>query len=602
MVAVPVFALLVLVFWSFGDRVMRGMGLRTEGAVERFALSTTLSLGAVTLAVFGLAVARQVTGVACVALWAAMAAVSIPELRANLRTLREGLRSVSWKAVLWPRGGWQSWAAWMSGITVLLGAVQALAPVTGMDTGIFHFAAVKMMVREHGLLPAPDDWFHRTGGYYMVYLFGMAMEGEGLARLFSFLVSPLALLLAGAASERLRPGTGRIAASIVALSPLFSGFTGYQYLELSILLYLTGSLLAFQRYRIDGSRGWAVLAAFLLGLALGVKTSSFPIMVFLIPLVLTAVRREGPRAWSLVLIGMAAFAVPAGFWPVWNWATTGSFVHGYLNQAFEDATAAAGPDTSRWFPQLFVALGSVVTTSEYWIDSAGPFVIAAVVGALLFRKPAEARQPAALALTAVLLYLFILVVRLRSYLWVDAHARYLGPSLLGFGALAAAPFVDWMRSGPRAVRIALVAGLLLPGVPLIGLKAARAAVATPVVLGLESRPHYLAKKIETYEACELLNALPDPQVRVFFVARRPYYLDRLMQPYGFATGIRGRDDLIRRLRETGITHIVYEPASYSQPWLKDPDGTFGSKPFVELRRWPWKQRDWVRLYAVEKKP
>src|SRR4030095_6654222 len=150
----------------------------------------------------------------------------------------------------------------------------------------------------------------------MVSLFGMALEGEGMARLFSFLVSPLALLLAGAASERLRPGAGRVGASVVAPMLLFSGFPGYQYLELSILLYLTGSLLAFQRYRIDGSRGWAVLAASLLGLALGVKTSSFPIMVFLIPLVLSTVRREGPRAWSLVLIGMAAFAVPAGFWPV----------------------------------------------------------------------------------------------------------------------------------------------------------------------------------------------------------------------------------------------------------------------------------------------
>jgi len=313
LVAVPVFAVLLLVFWSFGDRVMRGLGLRTEGAVERFALSTTLALGALTLAIFALAVARMVTWVSCLALAAAMAAVSFSELRANLRTLRDGLKSVSWKRVLWPQGGWQSWAAWLSGIVVILGTVQALAPVTGIDTGMFHFAAVKMMVREHGLLSAPDDWFHRTGGYYMVYLFGMTLGGEGLARLLSFLASPLALLLAGASSERLRPGTGRTAAAAVALNPLFTVYTGYQYLDLSVLFYLLGAILAFERYRAEGTRGWAVLAAALLGFALGVKITSFPIMVFLIPLVLAAVRREGERAWSLVLIGMAAFAVPAGF-------------------------------------------------------------------------------------------------------------------------------------------------------------------------------------------------------------------------------------------------------------------------------------------------
>src|SRR5262245_12678371 len=186
---------------------MRGLGLRTEGAVERFAFSTTLSLGVLTLAIFALAVARQVTWVSCLALAALMAAVSFRELLANLRTVRDGVRSVSWKRVLWPPADGASWAAWLSGIIVVLGAVQALAPVTGMDTGMFHFAAVKMMVREHGLLTVPDDWYHRTGGYYMVYLFGMALEGEGIARLLSFLVSPLALLLAGATAERLRPGT-----------------------------------------------------------------------------------------------------------------------------------------------------------------------------------------------------------------------------------------------------------------------------------------------------------------------------------------------------------------------------------------------------------
>ena len=598
MVAVPVFTLLLLVFWSFGDRVTRGLGLRTEGAVERFAFSTTLSLGILTLAIFALAAARLVTWVSCLALAAAMAALAFRELRTNVLAVKDGVRSVSWKRLLWPGKDWRAWAAWLSGVLVVLGGVQALAPVTGMDTGKFHFAAVKIMAREHGLLPTPDYWFHRTGGYYMVYLFGMAFEGEGLARLLSFVASPLAVLLTGATSARLRPGTGRTAGAVIALSPLFTGFTGYQYLELSILLYLSAALFAFQRYRTDGARGWAVLAAMMTGFAMGIKTAAFPVLVFLIPLVLAAVRREGARVWQLLLGGALAFAVPAGFWAVWNWATTGSFVFGYLHHAVEDSLA--GPDTSRWVPQFFVALGSLVTTSEYWIDSAGPFVIAGLAGAALFRKPAESRLPALLTLGAVAFYLLVLVVGLRSYLWVDSHARYLGPCLLAFGALAAAPWMDWMMSGSRAVQIALVAGLLLPAVPLIGLKAGKAAVAAPVVLGLESRSHYLAKKIETYEACEILNAMPDPDVRVLFLAQRPYYLDRPLAPYDFWEGLRSRDDLVRRLRKTGVTHVVYEPVSVALSWMQDPDAVFGSPPFRELRRWPWKQRGYVRLYALEK--
>jgi len=598
LVAVPGFALLLLVFWSFGDRLVRGLGLRTEGAVERFAFSTTLSLGALTLSIFALAVARQVTWVSCLILALLMATVSFRELRANLGILKTGVASTSWKNVLWPGKEWQAWAAWLSGIIVILGTVQALAPVTGMDTGKFHFAAVKIMVREHGLLPDLDDWYHRTGGYYMVYLFGMALGGEGLARLLSLVVSPLALLLAGSCSERLRPGTGRSAAAVVALSPLFTGFTGYQYLELSVLLYVTAAFLAFHRYQAEGDRAWAVLAAMLTGFALGVKTTAFPILVFLVPLVLAAVRREGARAWMLILAGILAFSIPAGFWPVWNWSTTGSFVPGYLHQAVEDSLVQLGPDQSRWASQFFVALGSVVTTSEYWIDSAGPFVIAAIGGVLLFRKPGESRLPALLALGAVGFYMFVLVVRLRTYLWVDSHARYLGPCLLGFGAAAAAPFLGWMQSGPKLVRTALIAGLLLPAVPLIALKAGKAAVAAPAAFGLESRSHYLAKKIETFEACEILNGLPDSDVRVQFLAQRPYYLDRRLAPNDFWQGVRGKDDYLRRLRETGITHVLYEPSGAAFSWLKDPDAVFGSAPFVEVRRWPWKGHSWVRLYAV----
>jgi hypothetical protein len=601
LVAVPGFALLLLIFWSFGDRMMRLLGLRTESAVERFAFSTTLSLSAVTLSIFALAVTRQVTWVSCLILAGGMAAVSFRELRSNLGTLKTSISSVPWKRVVWPGGDWQAWAAWLSGLIVALGAVQALAPVTGMDTGKFHFAAVKLMVRAHGLLPAPDDWYHRTGGYYMVYLFGMALGGEGLARLMSFAASPLALLLAGAGSERLRPGTGRIGAAVVALSPLFTGFTGYQYLELSVLLYVAAAFLAFHRYRAEGERAWVVLAAMLTGFALGVKITAFPILVFLLPLVLAAVRREGVRAGLLIAAGILAFSIPAGFWPVWNWTTTGSFVPGYLQLAIQDEIVHAGPDESRWKGQFFVALGSIVTTSEYWIDSAGPFVIAAIGGALLFRKPAESRLPALLVVGAVGFYMFVLAVRLRSYLWVDSHARYLGPCLLGFGAAAAAPFLGWMQRGPKAVRTALIAALLLPGLPLLALKAGKAAVAAPAAFGLESRSHYLAKKIETYEACEILNNLPDPDVRVHFLAHRPYYLDRPLAPNDFWQGVRGKEDYVQRLRETGVTHVVYEPGSVAMSWLKDPDAVFGARPFVELRRWPWKQQGWVRLYAVEKR-
>lgn len=596
MLAVPGFVLLLIVLWSFGDRMSIWAGLRLERAWERFALSTPIALGCLTVLVFLLAVLRVVTLASCLGLVAAMAALSWREIRTNASALARGAAVLEWKRLLWPRGGWQAWALWLSGLIVLLGLVQALAPTTGMDTGRFHFAAVKMMIREHGLLPRPDAWFHRTGGYYMVYLFGMTLQGEALAKLFSFCVSPLALMLAALGAERLRAGTGRIAAAVVALSPIFTGFTGYEYLELPVLMYLLAAFACFARYRAEGGAAWAVTAATLTGLALGVKVTAFWVVVLLVPMILDVLRREGSRAWKPLALGALGFLVTAGFWPIWNRLTTGAFTYTYLEPfVAENPYANTGV---RWLAGLFKALGSLVTTSEYWIDSAGPFVIVCLAGILLFRGPREARMPAGLLAAAVAFYLVVLVVRLPDYLFIDAHARYLGPGLLGFGALAAAPFTDWALRGSSTLRKVLIVALLLPAAPLVVLKAGKAAVAAPAAIGLESRSHYLSKKIETYPACEVLNALPDDQVLVLFLAQRPYYLDRRMAPGEVWWLARNAEDLQRRVFEQGVTHVLFEPETVFLPWLKDPDLVFKAPVFKEIGRWPWKQ-SWVRLYAVE---
>src|SRR6185503_8061997 len=168
----------------------------------------------------------------------------------------------------------------------------------------------------------------------------------------------------------------------------------------------------------------------------------------------------------------------------------------------------------------------------------------------------------------------------------------------------AAQFVGWARERPGLLRSALLVALVLPAAPLLFLKAGKAAVATPAALGLESRSAYLGKKIETFAACEVLNRLPDPDVKVLFAGVRPYYLDRpfIWVPYvgavPFLQGVNSREDFVRRLRERGITHVVHEPGGLRMAPFLESDALSGT-PFREIGRWPWKVDQWVRLYAVE---
>jgi hypothetical protein len=597
--AVPTFVLLILVFWSFGDRLARLLRLRTDDLPVPFALSVTLSLGAVTLLVFLLAVLRIVNTGVCLGLVAVMGLVSFRELRANLRLLVAGIRRLDWRRAIWPGRDWQGWALWLSGLVLLLAAVQSLAPVTGMDTGRMHFTAVKLMLRERGLSPEPEAWFHRTGGFYMIYLLGMAIQGEALAKLLAFAVAPLILLLSYSSAERLKPGTGRIAVAATALTPLFSGFSGYEYLELPVLMYLLAAIFSSLNYDRTESAGWAAAAGGLLGLSIGVKITTFGLLILLPVLGFRALRGRERRGWLAVGAGALLFLVAAGFWPLWNKLTMGSWTFRYLDAILPTNPLAA--KEARWLTGMAFALGSLVTTSEYWMDSCGAYLVAALAGVLVFRAPRESRLPALLALGSVGFYFAVLAVRLRYYFWVDAHARYLGPGLVAFGSLAAAPFHSWAQSGPRWLRIALAAALLLPAAPLLVLKAGKAAVAAPAAFGFESRSHYLGKKIETYAACEVLNAMPDPAVKVLFLAQRPYYLEKPMAPNRLLKELQSREDLVRRVREIGVTHVLWEPEYIvEEKWLLDADAVFGKAPFREIGRWPWKRDQFVRLYAVDR--
>lgn len=594
--AVPIFALIVFIFWSFGSRLLSWAKLDLEEP-GKLALGVAASYGAVTLFVFTLAVFRGVTVISCLLLLTAMAAVSFPQLRSNGIILTRTVRGLDWRSILVPRGSWESWAAWIAVVILLLGFVQAMAPATGIDTGRIHFTAVKMMIREHGLSPGPELWFHRTGGFHLVYLFGMTLQGEALAKLLAFGVSPTVLLLAAAASTRLKPGSGRIAAFIVAVSPLFTSFTGYEFLELPVLMYLLAAFLSLQGYQAAGGAGWAASAGAFVGLALSVKVSAFPVVLLLPPMLLAAVRRDRGRSYVPLMAGALAICVTGGFWPLWNRLTTGSYLYsGYLESVPQDVSGST-PTVAQG---ILAALRSVLLTSEYWSDSAGPLVIVAVAGVVVLGGPPASRLPAFLFLVSVPFYLVVIAFRARYYFQTDSHARYLGPFLLAFGALSAGPLLVWGQTGPRYLRTVLIWAALIPALPLLILKAGKTAVAAPAAIGLESRSHYLSKKIETFQACEILNALPDLSVKVLFLAQRPYYLDRPMAPEVFWQGVRNRDDLLRRIQETRVTHVLYEPETSRISWLQDPDAVFGGPPFREMKRWPWKRKGFVRLYAVER--
>lgn len=595
MLVVLSFVVLSTIFVGCGIRMSRVLDVDSGPRGERWALAFVLSTGLVTLVGFLLAAARVFTPGTCAAVAVGMGAAALGPLWAGIRALARP----AWREGLWPSGGLDRCMTGLAAAFLGLGLVMALAPPTGMDTGVYHFTIPKLIVQNHGLVSRDDVWVHKSGGFYVVYAFGMALGGEILAKLLAFAMAVAGVGLCAAVAERLRGGTGRTAAYLLLSTPVSAGYLGYEYLELPVLTYVLAATLSVVRGA--ESRSWIVLGCVFAGLAISAKTTAFAGIV-LVPAALAALReREGAKgAWTAVL-SLGAFGVAAGFWYAWNRVTTGSFVSPYSGVGPDSPASAEG--ASRW-SGLAPFLGSLATTGRYWTDSAGPFIFAGLAGFAFYLWNSERRTAVVLLLASLGVYVGVVALLSPTYLSSPFGPRYYAPYLIGFGAPAAAQFAGWVRGRPGLLRGAVLAALLVPSLPLVVLKAGKAAVAAPVALGLESRSAYLTKKIETYAACDLLNRLPSPRVKVLFVGVRPYYLDRpfVWIPYTgavpFLRGIATREEFLSRLREEGITHVIYEPSSSRDAWFSDPDRLFTS-PFREIERWPWKGSDWVRLYALE---
>src|SRR6185503_1892131 len=163
--------------------------------------------------------AHGVTRWTCLGLVAAMAVVSL----GSARDLAGELRRVAWRDLFRPADRLDRILVALVGCFLAGGLVIALAPPTGMDTGIYHFTIPKVILQNRGLVLRDDLWIHKWGGFYMVYVLGMALGGEIVAKLLAFAMAMAWVGLCSGVAERLRAGTGRVAAFILLSTPVSVG-------------------------------------------------------------------------------------------------------------------------------------------------------------------------------------------------------------------------------------------------------------------------------------------------------------------------------------------------------------------------------------------
>lgn len=540
----PLFVLwLLFVAFFVGARVFSLLTKSEEATpLERTLLSLLLGLGLLEYIPFGLGMAEALTPTN---LWIAsllLTAYAAFEAARAFR-LRRGFPSSQhegrpWSSRLEP----DLWVfVAISGITLLLSVVIAVAPPTDPDGLFYHLTAPKRWLQSGSLRYLPS-FVHTNGpmGGQMYFTWAMALWSDTSTKLihFSFgAISLLSIVAIGLRIGTLRAGIMAAALWLLGLNVLGTlGATtlfSMAYVDLNLAAFSLGSVLALLCSMRSGDYGYAIIAALSAGFALTTKLTGLFVGGSLTAFVaFMSFAERAPLSVTVrktFTIGVLAL-LPGVPWFLRSWIQTGSPIYLMLPSVFEtkDWSPEAGRAFSDFFKYYVWGTGS---SARDWSLALRKGIRLGALGGLLLGfgfwiwrvKRAELRLP---------LFIFF-GVALGSIAGTGLYLRYLVP----FSGLVFVVLFARLPERLLAHRIATVAFAALLAVNLAQFLRTvwpSPGLALRVSLGLESREDFLRQGLgeRTYELFQEVNTRARKGEVVLLAAGRPsYYMD----PYCFIT-------------------------------------------------------------------
>jgi hypothetical protein len=437
-----------------------------------------------------------------------------------------------------------------------LGLVGCLAPETGWDTGVYHYAIARLRAEQGAMVVRPDIVLSSMPAYLeSLYTLGFLLHGEALASLvnFSFYFSGLTLVRLWA--RRWGDARGELLAALAYLACTFYVLRiGGGDVELGQAVYLGLAAYALFRRREGGSAAWRTVAGAGLGMLLGIKyAGAWPVIALALAWLVVRLRDRAPlrelAADAAVVGGLTALvACP---WYLSNLIRTGYPLYPF--------GADAAPPPAAFHPGQDLAIGFKLGVRT------DPVAIV-LVGVGAWAAPRRARWVAgAMALSILLLSAYLGLVP-SPYTSLLSVVRYSTPAFLPLFAMLAAPAVG---SWARRIEIALLAvGVCLTG----GAHAVRNAAKLPVVAGRVSRGEFLERRINSYWAMRRAESELAPGRQVLLVEQRAYYCSA---PFVTASdfqwfvtfdGIETPAQFRALLDRHSIGAIVFSRADYARTW------------------------------------
>lgn len=528
----PILALLLLslIALAWGDALLRRLDSTIHG-LQRFVLAQSLGLGLLGFLVFALGWIAWTPLVA----WSLLALLAAPGLaRARLLRYRDKLPVLFQRLKFWNEQLTRLDRALLSSLAILFSLffLQAFSPVIGWDASTHHYVLPQRYLEAGRVHPVREIIF---GNYpalvHSLYAWMFALGGVSAAGLLNWYIALLLAILLYSYGRTLHSRTAGLISALIFLSaPTMNWITTAGYIDLYLVLYLLGGIVAWEHHRREDRPGIPWVAALLFGLSLGTKH-----LAILYCLIIGAARlitdRLRKSSWTEVgQVALIAIAIGAP-WFLRSWIVSGNPIDPFLPSLFDPDYVVTNPvsvdswsqptlQRSAWlfitWPWRFVIDFSLIGA---WYRALMPLPLALLPLPLWYRE-ARARTPG-----MAFFWIIVILFALFAFLKIPGNTRY---------ALPAWALLCWMTgliAGELVLRplwrLRLIPLLLGPPVLLLSLLLVKDLVETLPATGSPARYQALMEdRFPGYGAFSWSNEHLPPDANVLCIDPRLYFLER----------------------------------------------------------------------------
>lgn len=568
---------------GIGDLVLtRLLGSPPVRLLDRSVFSAALGLAMISLSFFVLGATAGLRPIQGFLVLGVLSGLSIAGLRRFPWRRALELRSLRNHAA---RGGWLRALQLLLGLGFVLSLLRASTPPVGWDSWVYHLTGPRAFLDRGGFGPGIDiPHLYFPGMVEGLFTVALLAKGDIAAQLVHLMLACVGLLAVYQFTvHRLNPTAAWLAVALIASCSSLVTLATQPYVEWGVITFAFTAFWALDEALTRDSDRWLALSGLLAGAALASKYTAagliLPLGCILVWRCTQRWRAQTARTFPsfrhCLLWGALAGAVVFP-WLIRNAIWTGNPVYPFFFEGWR---------WDGWKAQWFSRAGTGLVTEPLRILGApweltvlategsprfdvdmGPLLLALLP--LVVLAPIRRGWPVSAGLVAAAGYGVWLFGAAQSELLIQG--RLLLP-IVPFMTVVLAGSIDgsWRLALPQ-LRMHVVVPLVI--VLVLGFAVARQALsavaepAIPYLLGAESRPAYLERRVSNhYRALDFVNNQLPPGSQVLFLWEPRSYLcrvecqpDPLLYNWRYAKYVNGNDidRIYTWMKAEGYTHLM----------------------------------------------